>query len=197
MGQAKALLYFAGQPLAARAVSILRQAGLPTWVVGERAAIGGFAPVVEDLKAGLGPLGGICSALASTAARHAVFLPVDMPLVPASLVRILLDHARITGRAVTLASTGGFRQSFPAVLERAVLPKLQAELDAGRGGCFAAFEAAAASLGQSVGVLPVELLAQSGHAADPDGLPVARWFLDVNTPAQLRGAEGQRTTPFK
>jgi len=50
----------------------------------------------------------------------------------------------------------------------------------------AAFHTAAQALGQTVSVIPVELLAQSGHAAHPRGLPPALWFLNVNSPADLR-----------
>ena len=149
-------------------------------------ALAALAPVIEDLSPGLGPLGGICSALASTAARRAVFLAVDLPLVPASLVVFLMRHARITGSAVTVPSVNGFAQTFPAVLDRAVLPVLEGELEAGRRGCFSGFQAAAAGLGGLVNVIPVEMVVQSGHVAHPDGMPAARWFLNVNAPEALR-----------
>ena len=189
MGRDKALLLFGGKPLVENALSILRQAGLPASIAGARFPLASFAPVVKDLVLGLGPLGGVCTALASTSAQHAVFLPVDLPLLPASLLVFLLHHARMTGRAVTVPAVNGFAQTFPAVLKRAVLPMLKAELDAGRGGCFSAFQAAAASLGEPMSVVAAELLAQAGQAGHPDGVPVARWFLNVNTPADLERAE--------
>lgn len=195
MGADKALVMFAGQPLAARAVSVLREAGLTASIAGARSPLAAFAPVVEDLKPDMGPLGGICAALASTTAELAVLLPVDLPLLPASLLVFLLHHARITGAAVTLCSVNGFVQSFPAVLRREILPLLQSELEAGRGGCYSAFQAAAASLGQPVSVLPVESVVQSGHIVHPENLPAARWFLNVNTPADLWRAETHRTPP--
>jgi molybdopterin-guanine dinucleotide biosynthesis protein A len=189
MGEDKALVLFRGQPLVAHALGILRQAGLTASVAGSRSPLAAFAPVVEDSNADLGPLGGICAALASTSARWAVFLPVDLPLMPASLVVFLLDHARITRRAVTLCSVSGYAQTFPAVVDRAALPVLETELAGGRRGCFSAFEASAASLGQPVTIRAVELLVQAGQLAHPDGLPAARWFLNTNAPADLRRAE--------
>jgi hypothetical protein len=75
------------------------------------------------------------------------------------------------------------------VLDHAVLPALAAELVAGRKGCFAAFQAAAAVLGQPVSVVPVELLVQSGQLAHPDGIPPSRWFLNLNSPDDLDRAE--------
>jgi molybdopterin-guanine dinucleotide biosynthesis protein A len=189
MGADKALELFAGEPLVACAVSLLREAGLTAPIAGARSPLAAFAPVVEDSQPGKGPLGGICAALASTSAPLLVFLPVDLPLLPASLLVFLLHHARITASAVTLCSVNGFAETFPVVLRRDILPLLQSELEAGRGGCFSAFKAASASLGQPVSVLPVELLVQSGHVAHQSGLPAARWFLNVNAPEDLRRAE--------
>ena len=189
MGADKALVQFAGQPLVARAVALLHEAGLNVSIAGARSALTFFAPVIEDSQPGLGPLSGICAALASTSTELAVFLPVDLPLLPAPLLVFLLHHARFTDAAVTLCSVNGFAQSFPAVLRRESLPVFESELEAGRGGCYSAFQAAAGSMRQPVSNLPVELLVQSGHVAHPDALPAARWFLNANTPEVLRRAE--------
>jgi molybdopterin-guanine dinucleotide biosynthesis protein A len=196
MGADKALLPLSGKPLIAHALGILQQAGLPASIAGASSPLAAFAPVIPEPHPGLGPLGGICAALASTSARWAVFLPVDLPLLPASLVTFLLNHARSTGRAVTLPSVSGFAQTFPVVLDRAVLPFLQVELETGRAGCYAAFQAAAASLAQPVTVLASEPLAQSGHVAHPASLPPALWFLNVNSPADLRRAEKHDPAPI-
>ncbi|MGA2889872.1 MAG: molybdenum cofactor guanylyltransferase [Terracidiphilus sp.] len=189
MGTDKALQIFAGQPLVVHALSLLRQAGLQASIAGARSPLVVFAPVVEDPQPDMGPLGGICAALAVTSASRAVFLSVDLPLLPASLVVFLQHHACITGAAVTLTSVNGFPQTFPAVVCRSTLPALHSELEAGRRGCYSAFQATATRMGQPLSVLPVELLVQSGHVAHPDDLPAARWFLNVNTPADLHRAE--------
>jgi molybdopterin-guanine dinucleotide biosynthesis protein A len=196
MGADKALLPLSGKPLIAHALAILRQAGLPASIAGAHSPLSAFAPVVPDSNPDQGPLGGICAALASSSAYWAVFLPVDQPLLPAALVTYLLRHARTTGQAVTLASLNGFAHTFPVVLARAVLPLLQAELAAGRRGCFSAFQAAAASLHYPITVLPVELLVQSGQVAHPEVLPPARWFLNVNAPADLLEAQKRHPAPI-
>ena len=194
MGSDKSLAPLAGRPLLSYALATLRQAGLAASIAGSRSPLGAFAPVVEDSGEGRGPLGGICAALASMSGQRAVFVPVDLPLLPASLLAFLLHHARITGGAVTLASVNGFAQTFPAVIERAVLPQLESELDAGRGGCFAAFQSAATQMGRRVDVVPVEMLVQCGQIAHPDGLPAVRWFLNVNAPEDLRQAQAHLNT---
>ncbi len=185
MGRDKALLPFAGKPLIAHVLDLLAEAGLPAAIVGSRPDLRAYAPVLDDTQTGLGPLSGICTALASTTARFAVFLAVDQPLFPASLLTYLLHHARTTASPATVASVNGSAQTFPAVLDRGILPLLQKELAAGRSGCLAAFQSAAAALVQPLSVVPVEYLAQSGHVAHPEGLPAARWLLNLNTPADL------------
>ena len=117
MGRDKALLEFAGKPLVAHALSILEEAGIPAAIAGApspaRASLEAFVPVIEDASPGLGPLSGICTALSATTARYAVFLPIDQPLLPPSLIVFLLRHARITGSAVTVPSVSGLRRLFP------------------------------------------------------------------------------------
>jgi molybdenum cofactor guanylyltransferase len=189
MGRDKALVALGGRPLIAHALETLRGAGLPASIAGAQASLESFAPVIPDADPDRGPLAGVCSALAVTQAQHAVFLSIDMPLVPPSLVAFLLHYAHVTGHAVTLASAAGFDQTFPAVLDRAAVPHLRAELDAGQTGCFRAFSAAAAQLGQPVSRIPVEYLAQSGQAAHPAGLPAAFWLMNLNHPADLERAE--------
>jgi molybdopterin-guanine dinucleotide biosynthesis protein A len=189
MGRDKALVQFAGRPLVEHALAVLRNAGLIASVAGAHSPLAAFAPVVEDSEVDRGPLGGVCAALGSTGARRAVFLPVDLPLLPSSLVDCLMRHAEIADRAVTLPSVNGFAQTFPAVVDGVILPVLEAELAAGRGGCFSAFEAAAGALGQSVSVVAIEFLVQSGQAVHLDFLPTAFWFQNINTEADLRRAE--------
>ncbi len=185
MGQDKALLTLAGHPLIAHALSALRAAGLSPVIAGARSDLSRFASVIPDPNSDLGPLSGICAALESSSARSAVFLPVDLPLLPSSLITYLVYHAQITSAAVTLPSIRGVANTFPAVLDRSLLPALKSELAAGRRACLAAFHAAARALGQPISVIPVELLTQSGHVAHPRSLPAAAWFLNVNTPADL------------
>jgi molybdenum cofactor guanylyltransferase len=187
MGRDKALTPLAGKPLIVHALDILRAAGLPASIAGARSPLTAYAPVVED--SGSGPLGGICAALESTSATHVVFLSIDMPFLPPQLLSFLIRHARITGAAVTLPSIAGFPQTFPVVLDRAIISSLSASIRQGRSGCFFAFQLAAESLQRPLSILPAELLAQSGQVADPKGLHVSFWFLNVNDPAAIARAE--------
>ncbi len=192
MGVDKALISFRGRPLVEHALEILRGAGLAASIAGARSPLSAFGPVVEDVEADKGPVSGICAGLASTSVQLAVFLPVDLPLLPSSLIAYMVREAQISGRAVTLARVGGFTETFPAVLNRSVLPWLQGELAAGRLGCFQAFEGAAASVGQRVSVIVVEDAAEAGAIVHPEGLAADRWFTNLNTPVDLRDASKLR-----
>jgi molybdopterin-guanine dinucleotide biosynthesis protein A len=189
MGCEKALLRLAGDPLIVHALRILRSAGLSASIAGARAPLERFAPVVLDSEADRGPLGGICAAIASTMARHAVFLPVDLPLLPPVLARFLLEEARRGDAAVTVYSANSFTETFPAVIDRAALPWLQAALAGGHGKCLSAFEDAASALGSDLGIVPVEQALEDGRFNPVPGLPLELWFLNVNEPDDLARAE--------
>jgi molybdopterin-guanine dinucleotide biosynthesis protein A len=95
-GRSKVLAPLAGAPLASWGVRALQAAGLPVGVVsdeeGVEAALG--LPARPDLEAGLGPIGGLWTALqwASERGDHGVLLlGCDMPLINEALVRTILD----------------------------------------------------------------------------------------------------------
>lgn len=188
MGVDKAMVEFRGLPLVAHALHILRAAGLSASIAGAQSDLKRYASVINDLDTPAGPLGGICAVMEVTSVTRFVFVPVDLPLLPSSLLWSLQHHAEITGNAVTMASVAGFIETFPVVLDRAALPALRAEFNAGRRGCFSAFQTAAATLGQQVNVLATELLVQHGQVNHPHGLPSSRWFFNVNSEADLRRA---------
>ena len=188
MGVDKATVELEGRPLIEYALEILRPAGLPVLIAGSRPDFKNLADSVDDLGLGQGPLSGICGALQVTSASWSVFIPVDLPLLPPALITIMQEVACVTGSAVVVPSVNGFVQTFPVVLDRETLPALKAELAAGRGGCFSAFHAAARAQGQEVRVVAIELLVQAGQLNYADGLPVARWFFNINSAVDLERA---------
>lgn len=190
MGRDKSLITFDGEPLIARAVAILRAAGLEPRIAGARADLSSFAPTIADDAAfpGLGPLSGICPALQAASARFAVFLPVDLPLLPPALLNYLVHHAHVTGSAITLFSVCGFIETFPVVIDRAAAPTLIQSLRSENRKCLTAFRDAAEALSAPMSILPVELLLQSGQVSDPHALPPQAWFLSINTPEDLTRA---------
>jgi molybdopterin-guanine dinucleotide biosynthesis protein A len=191
MGHDKALTLLAGRPLVQHAASLLRSAGLEPRIAGAQSDLSSFAPTLPDdpAQSGLGPLSGICSALANTSSPFAIFLPVDLPLLPASLIVYLLHHATITRSAITVASVAGFTQTFPAVIDLAALTSLQWSLNSDDRNALRGFRAAADLLTRPFSVLPVELLLQAGQVSSRQDLPPDLWFLNVNAPQDLSRAE--------
>jgi len=189
MGTDKATVGFRGQPLVVHALRILREAGLTASIAGARSPLEDIAPLVQDREPDRGPLGGITAALASSTLRYAVFISVDMPLLPPSLIAFLLDTARGSRAAVTMTSLKGFAQTFPVVMDRAVLPHLLGELEAGRCGCFSALQSAAIALCEALVVLPAESIVLPGSAEHIGRRPVENWFLNLNSPADMERAE--------
>ena len=184
MGQNKALLPFGGQSLLAHALATLNAAGLTAQISGGEPELARFAPLIPDHEPGLGPLSGIVAALRCNTAQWAVFLPVDLPLLPPSLLRILLHHANDTHAPVTLVSLNGFVESFPVVLRQDTLSPLQSALDSAQRGCLRGFRHAAEALGHPLAVLAAEDLAGQVGGAHPP----SQWLLNVNRPEDFQQA---------
>jgi len=107
-GRPKARAEIDGSSLAERSIAALRAAGLPVGLVtaDEDLARTLDVPSRPDLEPGLGPLGGLWTALEWAAERRetAVFLlGCDMPLVTSDLVRLIVDRS---GPAVAAAPMG-------------------------------------------------------------------------------------------
>jgi molybdopterin-guanine dinucleotide biosynthesis protein A len=86
MGTDKALLELAGRPLIEHAVSKLRRTCMDVRTLSGNSALAAYAPLVPDLHAGCGPIGGMEAALAHSLFDWNLFLPVDLPLLPAAFL---------------------------------------------------------------------------------------------------------------
>jgi molybdopterin-guanine dinucleotide biosynthesis protein A len=191
MGVDKSLVRLADRPLVQHAIEILRTAGLDPKIAGARAELSSFAQIISDepKQLGLGPLAGICSALPTGTRRFAVFLPIDLPLIPPDLIKYLVHHATVSGSAITVVSVAAFIQTFPVVIDRAALPALQRSLASGDRNCLRAFQSSASAIGRPFTTLPVESIVQPGLVHHPWGLIVGQWFLNINSPQDLLVAE--------
>lgn len=197
MGSDKALARFAGEPLIRMALSTMAQAGIAARIAGSRSDLSSFAQQIPDQAADAGPLGGVCAALAFSTARWNVFMPVDMPLLPASLLTALLQRAVITGALVTVATLSGALQPFPVLLDRSVLPAIQQCLSSGLTACYQAWKTIPAELGGCLDAVPVESLRQCGWCEHPLFLPPLYWFQGTNTPAELARLETIASTRIR
>jgi molybdopterin-guanine dinucleotide biosynthesis protein A len=144
MGADKAFVTLDGRTLLARALDLARSVTPEVRIVGDPAKFAPFAPVVEDVFRGCGPLGGIHAALRSSQTELNLILAVDMPFVSAALLQYLIDRARQSASAaVTVAHADGnwqplcavYRRDFAEVAEQALCAghyKIDALFDAGR-----------------------------------------------------------------
>ena len=87
MGEDKALLRFCGRPMVEIAVEKLRGFCEEVTIAGNREDLAGFAPVVRESRTGVGPAAGVEAGLGAARQEWAMFLPVDVPLVPEELLR--------------------------------------------------------------------------------------------------------------
>ena len=110
-GRPKAFAALGGMPMASWGVRALRAAGLPVGVIsdqhGVEAVLG--VPVRPDLEAGLGPIGGLWTALQWAIERGddgVLLLGCDMPLVSEALLRTVLAWSDDAPAVVPLGSNG-------------------------------------------------------------------------------------------
>jgi molybdenum cofactor guanylyltransferase len=185
MGQDKALLQLAGESLVARAVKKLRTVCSDVHVLGNNPALAEFAPLVPDLHPDCGPIGGVEAALAHTAFDWNLFLPVDMPFLPApwiaGWVGECLDENTLAESAprIHMLTVEGRPQPGLCLLHKAVLPFLSNAIALGEFKLLTAFQSAGMALDRKRGLVVHEL----PQSAQPN------WFANLNTPDDFDKAE--------
>jgi molybdopterin-guanine dinucleotide biosynthesis protein A len=172
MGADKAFVMLEGRTLLARALELAQSVTADVQIVGEAAKFGEFAPVVEDVFRGCGPLGGIHAALRASGAELNVVLAVDMPFVSPKLLRYLIEQARRSAAPVTVARCGGGWQPLCAVYRRAFADAAEIALRGGRYKIDVLFD-------------PGKTQAIGEEGLNAAGLS-AEMFRNLNTPEELR-----------
>ncbi len=191
MGSDKALVRFRGRPLIENALEILSCARVDEIrIAGARRPLDHFAGVVPDTFADIGPLGGIHAGLAASGSDWSLFFPVDMPLMPSSLLTALVQRAGLTCCPITATRMNGRIEPFPVVLHRCVLAALTDAIESGRTGCLAAWQLIPREFGHELDAPHVEFMLQSGQCQDALRLPPAFWYLSANTPEDLAYLSG-------
>ena len=189
MGRDKALLQLGGRSLLDIALDKLRALPLaaPPRIAGARSVMPSpWQICIQDADR----LSGIEAALAAASIRPLnVFLPLDMPLLPAGFLRWMLRRAQITRAMATVPRINGRPQPLCAVYHRQLLGPITASLLAGNYKVMSVV-CSAASRPESIDIFDVEPVA----SADPETfafspLPVYRWFHNCNTPEDMAGIE--------
>ncbi|HEX8802989.1 MAG TPA: molybdenum cofactor guanylyltransferase [Acidimicrobiales bacterium] len=171
MGRDKALVEVGGRPFAVRVADALRRAGATEVVAvgGDRAALTALGlPFVPDESPGLGPVGGIVSALRRAVGDLVLVVGCDLvdpsPRAMAATVRALAADAT-ADLAVPLLD--GERQWVHAAWRRSCLPALGRQLQGGVRAVHRAVAGAGLAVVDVVGIAPGAL----ADADTPDDLP--------------------------
>jgi molybdenum cofactor guanylyltransferase len=186
MGRDKSLLTLANRSLIEHALDKLRALPLaaPPRIAGARADLSRYAQVLPDLHPGCGPLSGIEAALASTTQPLNLFLPVDLPLLPAQFLNWMLWRAETTGASLTVPRINGLPQPLCAVYHRNLLQPIRASLLAGN------YKVTAAIPASGTDVFDVETVASANQEMPSwSPLPLFRWFHNCNTPEDMAAIE--------
>ena len=171
MGTDKAFVMLDGETLLARALRLCHTLTNDVRIVGERKKFAAFAPVVEDIFPGCGPLGGIHAALHGSQSDLNLILAVDMPFISPGLLKFLVAGARQSAAAVTVPRAARAWQPLCAIYRKIFAESAEAALKAGRYKIDALFDRL------STHVIEEDALAKAGFAASV--------FQNVNTPEDL------------
>ncbi len=193
MGQDKALLHFGGQPMVQIAVEKLREFCAEVCIAGDRDDLSGFARVVQDARSGTGPAAGIEAGLQAARQPWALFIPVDVPLVPAHLLRRWAAAALARCSASYLVVADAPQPAF-CIMRRECLPALAQALEQGERRLERLLDRlclAAAPDGRPWRCDVSRLVADDG----PPLPGVVRWFANLNTPDDLADATWQPRHP--
>jgi molybdopterin-guanine dinucleotide biosynthesis protein A len=135
MGSDKAALLLAGRPLIAHVVERMRRALASVIVIGPAslAALQPDAPVIPDAQPGLGPLGGLATALEAARADWIFLVACDMPFIQPALVRHMaaLALAAPDAEAVAIRAPGGL-EPLHAAYRRDIAPQVARALTSPR-----------------------------------------------------------------
>lgn len=199
MGRDKATLAFCGRPLIEIAVEKLRSFCADVSIVGNRDDLAPYAPVVHEARVDCGPAAGIEAGLKAAKQEWALFVPVDVPLVPASLLRnwgsAVLGWAEKDAKQDELPY-GSYllvnREEQPSFC---LLPEYFAKgwmtaLDSGKRRLTDVL-ADAGHPGGGIHLMNAARCTEEKHVTP---LQIDLWFTNVNTPQELAEAEAWAQT---
>jgi molybdopterin-guanine dinucleotide biosynthesis protein A len=214
MGQDKALIALAGNPLLFHAVKKLRRVCMDVRVLGANPGFAAYAPIVSDLHPDCGPMGGMEAALLHSEFDWNLFLPVDMPFLPSAFLhswvrRTLLDEKR--GARLAMFTVNGVAQPTLAMVHRDVIPFVTGAVERGEFKLYPVLEQAGSELAARQNVLFGEAFRnmpwseegvlwstpntfgprQEPWLATTEAQQSAKhlWFANLNTPEEFAEAE--------
>lgn len=174
MGRDKAFVEFNGRTLLARQLDLARSLCADVWIVGDPNKFGAFAPVVEDVFPGCGPLGGIHAALRSSQTELNLIVAVDLPFLSSRFLEFMIKKSCALEGTVTIARMREGWQPLCAVYRKGFVDRAEEALKAGRYRIDALFDPVRTR------VIEEAELRERGFTAE--------LFRNLNTPEELLGA---------
>jgi molybdopterin-guanine dinucleotide biosynthesis protein A len=190
MGEDKALLRFCGRPMVEIAVEKLRGFCAEVTIAGNREDLAGFAPVVQETRVGVGPAAGIEAGLRVATQEWAMFMPVDVPLVPGGLLRCWAEavlERSAAGCGVSYLLVSGDRQPAFCMVRRGYAAQVSRVVESGVHKLAEIWMSLDDDGGS--GWLWVRDAARFAPKAAPTKLDIEYWFSNVNTPQELAEVE--------
>jgi molybdopterin-guanine dinucleotide biosynthesis protein A len=127
LGRDKATLPLGGEPLACRLARLLAPLAEEVWLItndpGRHARLG--LPLVTDLIPGLGPLGGLATALFHARTPWVLLTAVDHPCLAPPLLAALAQARGRLARPVLVCRTAIGLAPFPGLYATRLLPRVQ------------------------------------------------------------------------
>jgi molybdopterin-guanine dinucleotide biosynthesis protein A len=174
MGRDKAFVVLQGRTLLDRMLELARSVCADVRIVGDRGKFGAFAPVIEDIFSGCGPLGGIHAALRSSQRELNTIVAVDVPYLSAQFLEFLIAKGQASSAMVTIARTNDGWQPLCAVYRREFADRAEEALKLGRYRIDALFD--------RTSTLVIEEAELRDRGFSPDE------FRNLNTPEELSDA---------
>lgn len=172
MGRDKALLRWESEQILDHLIATLQclESAPVLNIIGDREPYHGRgAAVIADDYPGVGPLGGIATALRRCGAEKVLVVAVDMPCLSVDLLNAMVAY-RFDGDAL-IPQFNGY-QPLHAIYRRTCLPAIERHIDAN-----------ALRISDLFGSIDVTYLDEGWIITyDPDG----RSFVNVNTPGELQ-----------
>jgi molybdopterin-guanine dinucleotide biosynthesis protein A len=162
-------------------------------IAGNREDLGRFAPVVREERVDCGPAAGIEAGLKASRQEWAMFIPVDVPLVPMECLRLWAKEALRVRMSVSFLGILGKQPAF-CLLERERQATFSRLLDKGERRLEPLLNSTAEADEYASWMYDERDLYGYPDYRGPDEDTLARWFLNVNTPEELMIAEQWITT---
>jgi molybdenum cofactor guanylyltransferase len=205
MGRDKALLELGGRPLIGHAVTKLLRVCADVRVLGQKSELAEYAPLVPDLHAGCGPLGGIEAALRHSPYAWNLFVPVDMPFLPTAFLDAWVGEVVKEDRKdlrVAIFTVDGVPQPVPCLLHREIARYIARAVEEGRFKLFPVLEEAGFDLAKRAGLKMEDVFQNTewhvagGESPGPElrtseaqMAAMHLWFSNLNTPEEFAEAE--------